>query len=144
MNGNRSLTPLVVGLILVVLGGLFLAANLWDWSFNWWRLLEFALPVLLAFWGLTKLVRHFSWDAARLDGQPSKGGLLGGLFWLGVGAVWLLDLVGAVQGLSFFGLFWPGLLVLFGLGKILDYYRLGGQSQFRAGEVVGLLFVILV
>ncbi len=143
MNGNRSLTTLVVGLVLILVGGVFLAANLGLWKLNWWRLVEFVFPLLLCLWGLSKLTRHFAWDLSRLNQSPSKGGLLGGFFWLSVGLVWLLDLLGVVEGLNFFGLFWPGVLVLFGLGKIFDYYRFQGQSQFRAGEVIGLLFVIL-
>lgn len=145
MTDRRSAAPLVAGLALVLIGGVFLAANLFDFDFRFnWRWLEFLLPTALIAWGAVKLVRHFSWDPVRLSERPRRASLFSGLFWCGVGTVWLLDLLGVVRGLEFFGLYWPLLLVLFGLGKVVDYYRLSGQLQFRTGEVIGLLFLILV
>ncbi len=143
MNEKRSPAPLVIGLVLIAVGGIFLAANVFDLRLRWGLWLEFVPPILLLFWGLVKLARHFSWDASRLGQAPLKGGLLGGLFWTAVGTVWLLDLFDLVNGVALFGLYWPLLVVLFGIGKIVDYYRFHGQSQFRAGEILGLLFLAL-
>jgi len=55
-----------------------------------------------------------------------------------------LDLIGVVCFFSFFGSYWPGLLILFGIGKIIDFYRFSGGLQFRAGEVIGVLALMLL
>ncbi len=144
MADRQHYGPLILGLIMVVLGSLFLAANLVDFRVDWLYWLRFVLPTLLLVVGILKLLRHFSWDADRLAQRPGKGSLLSGLFWAAVGLIGLLHLAGVLGGLSFFGLYWPFLLVLFGLGKIIDYYRLEGRLQFRATEVIGLILIILL
>ncbi len=139
---RNSPATLIVGSILVVVGTLFLVTRLVDFDFGWaW--LRFALPILLLTWGLSKLIRHFLLDVGTLADRPGKAGLLSGLFWTGVGAVWLLDLLGVIPGMEFFGLYWPVLLILFGLGKIADYYRSRGRLQLRVGEVFGVIFLVL-
>ncbi len=140
---KRSFTPLIIGAALVLLGGLILTIRLVDFQIGW-EWLQFVLPILLLVWGVSKLLRHYLLDPAVLADRPGKAGLLGGLFWSAVGLVWLLDLLGAVPGLEFFGLYWPVVLILFGLGKIADYYRSQGLLQVRAGEIIGVLMLILV
>ncbi len=142
MNEKRNPAPLLIGLVLIAVGGAFLAANVLELRLRWWLWLGYVPPILLQLWGLSKLARHFAWDATRLGQAPLKGGLLGGLFWTFVGSIWLLDFLDVWDGPAIFGLYWPMLVVLFGIGKIVDYYRFHGQSQLRAGEVIGLLFLV--
>lgn len=144
MAQKRSLTPLIVGPLLILMGLLFLAANVYRFDIPWLRWMWYLFPALLLLLGITKLLRHFLWEHSRLLKNPRKGGLLSGLVWTTIGVFWILSLAGFTGLLDFFGLYWPLLLVLFGLGKIIDYYRFHGKLQFRAGEVIGVLFLILV
>src|SRR5512136_2018964 len=69
--------------------------------------------------------------------------LLGGLLWTGLGIVFLLRNFGI--GPDFWSLaarYWPILLILLGLGKVIDYYRQKGGVSLRIGEVIGLLLVL--
>lgn len=144
MSNHRNLAPLVLGLILVLIGGTFLAINVVGLDVSWWHLIKFGIPVLLALLGVSKLVRHYTWSEEQLRAEPGKSSLLGGVFWTCVGVVWLLGAMKVISGFDFFGSYWPGVLILFGLGKILDFYRLPSGVQFRAGEVVGVVFFMML
>ncbi|RPI28800.1 MAG: hypothetical protein EHM61_03845 [Acidobacteria bacterium] len=144
MANNRSIVPLILGVVLVLLGGLFLAINVYGVDLEWLQVIRIAIPSLLLLVGVLKLVRHYTWDAPRLQEEPAKGSLLGGIFWTAVGVLGLLDLIGVLDFFSFFGSYWPGLLILFGIGKIVDFYRFSGGLQFRAGEVIGVLLLMLL
>jgi DUF4097 and DUF4098 domain-containing protein YvlB len=143
MSNNRSLAPLVLGLILVLLGGMFLAINVFGVNISWWHAVRFGLPLLLIFVGVAKLVRHFTWSEERLREKTDKASLLGGIFWTSVGVVWLLGALRVIGAFDFLSSYWPGILILFGLGKIIDFYRLPSGIQFRAGEVVGVVFIMM-
>ncbi|HXK59163.1 MAG TPA: DUF4097 family beta strand repeat-containing protein [Acidobacteriota bacterium] len=143
MPNQRGIVPLVLGIILVVLGGLFLAINIYGVDLEWLQVIRLAVPALLLWLGLTKLFRHFTWDVAALQQNPGKASLLGGVFWGTVGLLGLLDFFGVLAFFSFFGSYWPGLLILFGIGKIIDFYRFSGALQFRGWEVVGVLLLML-
>lgn len=142
MSKQTNLTAFVAGIVLVGLGGLFLIANLTGWAVDWWWLAKTAIPLLFMYAGIWKLARHFLWPTEKVLQYPGKASLLGGIFWTGLGLVLLLHLLGALESLSFIGRYWPIALILFGLGKIFDYYRFRGQVQIRAGEVFGLVFII--
>jgi hypothetical protein len=71
--------------------------------------------------------------------------LLGGLLWAGLGVLFLLRNFGI--GPDFWSLaarYWPILLILLGLGKVIDYYRQKEGVSLRIGEVVGILILLLV
>jgi len=71
--------------------------------------------------------------------------LLGGLLWTGMGLVFLLRNFGIAPDFWFFaGRYWPILLILIGLGKVIDYYRQKQGVSLRAGEVIGILFLLLI
>jgi hypothetical protein len=129
---------------LILLGGLFLSANVLRFDIAWLKWLQFVFPSLLVLWGAIKLIRHFTWTKDRLLARPGRAGLFSGLFWATIGTMWLLDLSGAVNAFEFFGIYWPFLLIIFGFGKIIDYYRLQGQLQIRPAEVIGILFLALL
>jgi len=138
----RNLTTLIAGLVLVLVGGLFLAVNLTDLSINWIAVLKTILPVLFLLGGILKLVRHFLWNADQIQTAPGKGSLLSGLFWTSLGSVLLLDIIDVLDSFDFIGLYWPVLIILFGVGKIFDYYRFKGGVSIRAGEVFGVVFIV--
>ena len=142
MSRKRRLAPLVMGLALVGLGSLLFLRNLSGFDIPWtW--LRFIAPLLLIAWGGSRLLRHFRRDPSD-PGAKGRPGLLSGLFWTGLGVAIALDLLGQAEFAEFFGLYWPLLVVLFGIGKIVDYYRLQGRMQFRAIELVGILFIGLL
>lgn len=71
--------------------------------------------------------------------------LMGGLIWTGLGILFLLRAYSI--GPNFWSLaarYWPILLILLGLGKIIDYFRQKEGVSLRAGEVVGVFFLILL
>ena len=143
MSQERRLAPLVMGLAMVGLGSLFLSSNFFDFNIRWLDWLRFVVPVLLICWGSFKLIRHFLWDPSD-SGAKGRPGLLSGLFWTGLGVAIFLDLLKQAEFLEFVGLYWPIVMVLFGIGKIIDYYRLQGRMQFRAIELVGIIFIGLL
>ena|SRR5688572_9230563 len=71
--------------------------------------------------------------------------LMGGLIWTGLGILFLLKAFSI--GPNFWSMavrYWPILLILLGLGKIIDYYRQKEGVSLRVGEVVGVIFLILL
>ncbi len=71
--------------------------------------------------------------------------LLGALLWIGVGVLFLLRNFGI--GPDFWSLaarYWPILLILLGLGKVIDYYRHKEGVSLRVGEVVGILILLII
>jgi len=71
--------------------------------------------------------------------------LLGALLWIGFGVLFLLRNFGI--GPSFWsiaGRYWPILLILLGLGKILDYCLKKETFSIRIGEIVGIFILLIV
>ena len=142
MSRKQSFAPLVLGLVLVVLGGLFLAHNLGVLQFDGLLVLRLLLPTLFLAWGLFRLIRHFTWSVQELAQHPARSGLLSGMFLTSLGVIWYLHMLDVLNFTDFVGLYWPLLLVLFGLGKVVDFYRLQGRLQFRVREAFGVVLVI--
>ena len=138
MKGSGAL---IGGVVLILLGGLMLAVNLEMVELRWVTL-RFIFPLLFLLAGIGKLLRHFTWSEEELARRPGKTSLLGGVFWTFLGVVLAADLLGAVETLSFLGSFWPLILIAFGLGKILDFYRFAGRFQVRPSEIFGLIFIL--
>jgi DUF4097 and DUF4098 domain-containing protein YvlB len=70
--------------------------------------------------------------------------LMGGLVWTGLGLVILLRNFGIGPDFwSMAGRYWPILLILLGLGKVIDYYRQKEGVALRVGEVFGLIFLLI-
>ncbi|MGH9341635.1 MAG: DUF4097 family beta strand repeat-containing protein [Acidobacteriota bacterium] len=144
MSNRRGLAPLIAGLVLIAIGAIFLLENLVGLDLRWLRIAQYAIPLLLMWLGLTRLVRHFTWSQEELLNRPGKAGLLSGIFWTATGLLIFLDLLDIVSGLDFFGRYWPLVIILFGLGKVIDFYRLQGKLQFRIEELIGTVFVVLL
>ncbi len=71
--------------------------------------------------------------------------LMGGLLWTGLGVVFLLSNFGVGPGVwTMAGRYWPILLILLGLGKVIDYFRQKEGVSLRVGEVFGILFLLVV
>ncbi len=71
--------------------------------------------------------------------------LLGGLLWLGLGTLFLMRNFSIGPDIwSMAGRYWPILLILLGLGKVVDYYRQKEGISIRLGEVVGILILLLI
>ncbi len=139
----RKTKSLIAGLLLVVAGGLFLAVNLTAFRIDWWLVTKTMFPVLFILGGGIKLWRYVTWPEERTLQSPASASLLSGLFWFSLGAVLLLDIFGVLDTLVFVGLYWPVIIILFGLGKILDYYRFKGGLRVRPAEIFGIVFVIV-
>jgi DUF4097 and DUF4098 domain-containing protein YvlB len=70
--------------------------------------------------------------------------LMGGLVWTGLGLILLLRNFGIGPDFwSMAGRYWPILLILLGLGKVIDYFRQKEGVALRAGEVFGLIFLLI-
>ncbi len=71
--------------------------------------------------------------------------LLGGLLWAGVGVVALLRNFSIVPDFwSIAARYWPILLILLGLGKVIDYYRQKEGVSLRIGEVFGIFILLII
>jgi len=139
----RNVKSLIAGLLLVVAGGLFLAVNLTTFRIDWWLVTKTVFPVLFMLGGGIKLWRYVTWPEERTLQSPASASLLSGLFWFSLGTVLLLDIFGVLGTLGFVGLYWPVLIILFGIGKIVDYYRFKGGLRVRPAEIFGVVFVIV-
>src|SRR5512140_2718039 len=70
--------------------------------------------------------------------------LLGSLLWIGLGILFLLRNFGIGPDFwSLAGRYWPILLILLGLGKVIDYYRKKDGVSLRIGEVLIILLILL-
>ena len=71
--------------------------------------------------------------------------LLGALLWIGIGVAVLLYNLNVIPNLwSMVSRYWPILLILLGLGKVIDYYRHKEGVSIRAGEIVGIVLLLLI
>jgi DUF4097 and DUF4098 domain-containing protein YvlB len=71
--------------------------------------------------------------------------LLGALFWTIIGLLFLLHNFGIVPDLwSIASRYWPVLLILLGLGKILEYFLKKDAVSIRIGEIIGIIFLLLI
>lgn len=128
---------------MVGLGGLFLAVNVYQVDIDWLVALKLILPLLFVWAGVLKLWRHFTWSLEKLLDRPGKAGLLSGIFWLSIGVVGTLAAIGFLGFLPTAGMYWPVILLLFGAGKIIDFFRIQQISRSSFGEIAGVIFIIL-
>ncbi len=80
-----------------------------------------------------------------MPARHRRPSLLGGLLWTTIGVLFLLRNFGI--GPDFWSMaqrYWPILLILFGLGKVIDYYRQSEGVSLRVGEVVGVLILVVI
>ncbi len=71
--------------------------------------------------------------------------LLGALLWIGLGFLFLLRNFGIGPDFwSLAGRYWPILLILLGLGKVIDYFLQKDAVSIRVGEIIGILFLLLI
>jgi hypothetical protein len=70
--------------------------------------------------------------------------LLGALLWIGIGLLFLLSNLGIGRNFwSLAGRWWPVLLILFGLGKVIEYYFKKDAFSIRIGEILGVFFLVI-
>jgi hypothetical protein len=163
MAARTKRGALIAGLILISIGVIFFIEN-WYAGFSAWRLVSRYWPLIFIIIGLNKLYGYFTWEevaarqadaavdaslrAAGVSGRPSRSrrpSLMGGLLWTGFGVLFLLRNFGI--GPDFWRLavrYWPILLILIGLGKVIDYFRQKEGVSLRFGEVFGILFIFLL
>ncbi|CAG7844044.1 hypothetical protein USB125703_00264 [Pseudoclavibacter triregionum] len=110
MNRKLPIGPLLAGLILIVVGVLFLLQNVLnfeiDWGLIWpWALIVTGVVFLLENW------RHNWWA----------------LIPLALGVVFLLENMGVMQGFEI-GKLWPVAMILVGLSFIVNMFARGGAA----------------
>src|SRR5512138_1651758 len=77
--------------------------------------------------------------------QRRRPSLLGGLLWTLLGLMFLLRNLGHGPDIwSLAARYWPILLILLGLGKVIDYYRRKEGVSLKFGEVFGILVLIVI
>lgn len=77
--------------------------------------------------------------------QKRRPSLLGALLWLGLGILFLLQNFEIGPDVWLFaGRYWPLLLILLGLGKVLDYFLKKDSVSIGVGEIIGILFLLLI
>ena len=162
MAARTKRGALIAGLILISIGVIFFVEN-WYAGFSAWRLISRYWPILFIIIGLNKLYGYFTWQEAvttpvdatvdaslrtagvsRNRRRSRRPSLLGGVLWTGMGVLFLLRNFGI--GPDFWRLavrYWPILLILIGLGKVIDYFRQKEGVSLRFGEVFGILFIFL-
>lgn len=138
----RNAKTLIAGVVLIALGILFLAVNLTTLELDWVLILKTVLPILFVVGGGLKLWRHVAWPEERILQQPARASLLSGLFWASLGAILLADIFGLLDFFPVAGLYWPLLLILYGIGKVFDYYRFKGALHIRPAEIFGVIFIV--
>ncbi|HSR68598.1 MAG TPA: DUF4097 family beta strand repeat-containing protein [Acidobacteriota bacterium] len=144
MAGRRSLSTLTTGVILIGVGVFFFLYQVMDWDISVIEILRLIIPAFFLWIGLTKLVRHYTWDPQEAANNADKTSLLGGLFFTFLGTVIALDFLWEYDFLPLFAFYWPLVIVTFGLGKIIDYFRLGTAMRFRGGEIFGIIVLIFI
>lgn len=111
VNSNRN--NMIAGLVLVILGVVFLFQNITGISFgNWWALF-ILIPALWAFWN--------AWGLYQQDGKITQrvaNMVYGGMFPFLVAVIFLLNLD--------WGRLWPLLLILAGVGVV---FGLSSQKE---------------
>ncbi|MGD0308813.1 MAG: DUF5668 domain-containing protein [Acidobacteriota bacterium] len=146
--GSRK-GALVFGLILIAIGLVFFLPN-WYPNQSSWQLAARYWPVLLILIGARKLYGYATWQqeqaadetARRRHRQPS---LMAGLLWTAFGIMFLLRNFGIGPDLwAMARRYWPILLILVGLGKVIDYLRQKEGVSLKVGEVFSLLFVLII
>jgi hypothetical protein len=71
--------------------------------------------------------------------------LLGALLWIGLGTLFLLHNFGIIpDAWSLAARYWPLLLILLGAAKILDYFLRKDSIAIRAGELIGIIFLVII
>ena len=116
-----------------------------------WQIIARYWPVLLILIGARKLYRYFAWqeepaaDPAAKRPRRCQPSLMAGLLWTLLGVVFLLKNFGIGPDLwPIARRYWPILLILLGLGKLIDYYRQKEGISIRFGEVFGVLFILII
>lgn len=140
---NKNLSTLIAGVAFVGLGCLFLAVNVYQVDIPWFMAVKLILPALFIWAGALKLYRHFTWPLGKLQERPGKAGLLSGMFWLSLGTVAALTVFKQLDFLPTVGMYWPVILLIFGLGKIVDFFRMKEISRSNFSEITGVIFIIL-
>ncbi len=151
MSAGSRKGALIFGLILIGIGLVFFLSN-WYSTLRAWQLLARYWPVLLILVGMSKLYGYFTYreealpaDTAVRRGRRRCPSLLAGLIWIALGVMFLLKNFGIGPDLWMMARrYWPILLILLGLGKILDYFRQKQGLSLRVGEVFGILFITIV
>jgi len=151
MSAGSRKGALIFGLILIGIGLVFFLSN-WFSTLRTWQLLATYWPVLLILIGARKLYGYFTYQAEPATADPAAKrprrrcpSMLAGLIWVGLGIVFLLKNFGIGPDLwSVARHYWPVLLILLGLGKVIDYFRQKQGASLRIGEVFGILFITIL
>jgi hypothetical protein len=75
----------------------------------------------------------------------NRPSLLGGLIWIGLGVLFLLNNFGiGPDARSLITHYWPVLLILLGIATILDHFFPKEAIAIRFGELIGIFFLIIL
>lgn len=151
MSAGSRKGALIFGLILIAIGLIFFLSN-WYSTLTAWRLIARFWPVLLILIGAQKLYGYFTFveepppaDGSGRRPRRSCPSMMAGIIWVLLGVVFLLKNFGIGWDLwQYARRYWPILLILLGLGKVIDYFRQKQGVSLRIGEVFGILFITIL
>ncbi len=151
MSAGSRKGALIFGLILIGIGLVFFLAN-WYSTLTFWQLVSRYWPVLLILIGAKKLYVHATWleateppDPAARRSRRRRPSLMAGLLWVALGILFLLKTHGIGPDLwAMARRYWPILLILLGIGKVIDYFRQKEGVSLKIGEVFGILFIVII
>jgi len=152
MSAGTRKGALIFGLILIGIGLAFFLAN-WYSTLTVWQLIARYWPILLILIGVKKLYYYTTWEQEPAPSDPAavkrhrrrRPSLLGGLLWVGIGTMFLLKNFGIGPDLwAMARRYWPILLILLGLGKVIDYFRHKEGVSLKVGEVFCILIVLII
>lgn len=133
------------GVVLILVGAAILYVNLQQ-DLSLAVVIAKYFPLIFVYLGIKRAVAYFRPQPPAPPGgkQPRSPSLAPALFLLGLGVVLLLGTTGSFPHFwRLFGMWWPLLLILMGLGKVADGMMPGRVVRFSAGEIVLIVFVIM-
>jgi hypothetical protein len=129
MMGSIQRKPALLGILIVVLGIIWLFNNLEIFQVNVGKLISTYWPVLLMVWGIDLLSRGlWSGRDSDLEKKSFAGRFFNGLILLGIGAVILGRNLGLYElNLAvFWKVFWPVVLIFIGWSVLRGMTKSGG------------------
>lgn len=141
---KRTARSIQGGVLLILLGFLILYANIQK-DYNFLRWIFRCFPLLFVYIGGLKAWNYFRKPGEEETGAPPKPLTFSApLLWAGFGVMLLFVTLGRTPHVwTVLGTFWPLLVILAGIGKLVDAAHPRRTVRFFAGEIVFLILLAI-